>query len=234
MKPYRLINDSELNTLNQYFSKKLSQWNESYAIVPLQMQLHRPPKKYQQIQAMIIQNYHVNLALVEGDFLGIVKQGVFATDEPYLDASCHEFGLILINNLFAVEHCTVHHNTFEIPDWFYTGATCLMLTLSCKQKHFTLTVNPDWVYHQLPKPEISCPVKLLDEALAEHTIELYLDLLPSKLSIKNLARMSVGDIVSTNHPLTTTLKLIRKNELIAQAELGRTAQYKSIVLKRSL
>lgn len=233
MKPYRLINASELQALNQHFSQVVADWNEEYALMPLSLQLSPTPKDYKVLKAQRLQEASDDLAMVAGDYLTVLNYALFNCDKPSFHATSQKLGLSLLSALCKSELCTLQQNTGEISDWFYAGSTSLLLSLSCAQSHFTLALNPNWVYQQLPKKKTLVMLDSLDEALAEHTVKLCLELLPSKLSVNHLADIQVGDVLSTTHPLSTPLRLICGNELLAQAELGYSAHHKSIVLKRS-
>lgn len=233
MKPYRLINASELQALNQHFSQVVADWNEEYALMPLSLQLSLPQKDYKVLKTLRLQEPSDDLAMVSGDYLTVLNYALFNCDKPCFHATSQKLGLSLLGALCQSELCTLQQNIGKVPDWFYAGSTSLLLSLSCTQSHFSLALNPNWVYQQLPQQKTLATLDSVDEALAKHTLKLGVELLPSKLSIKNLAGMQVGDILTTNHPLSTPLNLTRNNELLAQAELGHSAHHKSIVLKRS-
>lgn len=233
MKPYRLINASELQALKQQFSQVLDAWNEEYALIPLSLQLSPTPKDYQVLNTLRLQDASTDLALVEGDYLTVINQALFNADKPCFQASSQELALCLLSSLCHSEQAALRQNTHAAPDWFYAGSTSLLLSLSAAQAHFSLVLDPQWVYQQLPQQQKSAALDSMDDALAEHTLSLCLELLPSKLSVKHLANMQVGDILTTNHPLSQPLNLTRNQEQFAQAELGQSAPHKSIVLTRS-
>lgn len=234
MKPYRLINTIELQTLQQHFSQIINDWNEAYCISPLHLNLSLVPKNYNLDEAYLIHDIDQDLGLITGDYLWIMNQALFANSHPSFHETSQELLLQLLSRLFQTNDCGLQYHKSQKPDWFYPGSTCLLATLSCDHDHFTLLMNPEWVYQQLPQVQnIKCPLNSLDEALAEQTVRFNLELEPSNLSVKNLANIQVGDILSTNHSLATPLRLMHGNELCSFAELGQSAQHKSIVLKRS-
>lgn len=233
MKPYRLINASELQALKQHFSQVLDTWNEEYALIPLSLQLSPTPKDYQVVNTLRLQDASTDLALVEGDYLRVINYALFDANNPCFQASSQELALRLLSSLCNSKQAALLHHRHDTPDWFYAGSTSLLLSLNGAQGHFSLVLNPQWIYQQLPQHQTRAALDSVDKALAEHTLSLCLELLPSKLSVNNLASMQVGDILTTNHPLSQPLNLMRNNEQFAQAELGQSAQHKSIVLTRS-
>lgn len=231
MKPYRLINASEMQELHQHFSQVLQQWNDEYCVSPLSLHCVTTSKNYHAINAAMIPD----LALVEGDYLSVINQALFGNDKPCFNLASQKLWITLLNNLFKTEQCDLPQSIQENPRWFYAGSTSLSLTLCCNENNFTLILNPDWVYQQLPESKVmQSELHSLNDALAEQTVSLCLELVPSTLSVKNITDIQVGDVLSTNHPLTSTLRVTRGNQLFAQAELGQSSQHKSILLKRPL
>lgn len=234
MKPYRLLNASELHELTLHFNNVLDEWNETYCVTPLNLHLTVPPKNYSTTEALLIQEQENHLGFIEGDYLSIITQALFTEEKRSFHGAGQKLMLILLDKLFKTEHSQLNALQ-ESPDWFYAGSTSLLLTFGCKEHHFTLTLNPDWVYQQLPKNKTAA-TKLcsLNEAITEQTVSLNLELIPSGLSVKNLAQMQIGDILSTHHLLTEPLRITRGKQLFAQADLGQSSHYKSIVLKEAL
>ena len=231
MKPYRLINPVEVRELNQRFRQIIQEWSEMYCVTPLDLKLEIPPKDY---NPGSIQEFEPELACIAGDYLSVLNTALFSHDALSFSTTSQELVQILFNNLFQIEQSTLQSQRTETPSWFYAGSPCLLLTLRCNEHQFTLILNPDWVYQQLSKNKSSKnELCSLDEALAEHSICLSLELTPSPLSVASVAGIQVGDILSTNHPITAPLQLKRGSELFAHAELGQSQQHKSIILKRS-
>lgn len=231
MKPYRLINPIEVRELNQRISQIILDWSETYCVTPLGMTLEIPHKDY---SPSTIQAFAPDLACIDGDYLNTLNTALFGHESLSFSTASQELVQILFNNLFQTEQSTLQSQSTEMPSWFYAGSPCLLLTLNCNEHQFTLILNPEWVYQQLSKNTSSKnELSSLDEALAEHTVCLNLELTPSPLSVTDVAGIQVGDILSTNHPITAPLQLKRGTELFAHAELGQSQQHKSIILKRS-
>jgi flagellar motor switch/type III secretory pathway protein FliN len=197
------------------------------------LQLSLLPKEYPLQNALKLQDADRELALIEDNYLKVINKALFNRDQSCFHAASQKLVLRLLNALCKNEQGMLQSNMDEIPDWFYAGSTSLLLKLSSAQSHFNVILSPNWVYQQLPQQTVPASLDSLDEAVAQQQVKLNLELLPSKLSVKNLATMQVGDILTTNHPLNTPLNLTRNNELLAHADLGHSAQHKSIILKRS-
>ncbi|MDR3501304.1 MAG: FliM/FliN family flagellar motor C-terminal domain-containing protein [Legionella sp.] len=233
MKPYRLINAVELQQLNQQFKQALDAWNEEYCCTPLDLHLAMTPKNYRVEQAFMLQEDNDELGCLEGDYLSVISLAIFGSEQSSFHAASKELLLKLLNKFFQREESMLQPYQGENPDWFYAGSTSVLLTFTCEQNNFTLIVNPDWVYQQLPASQSKAtPLSPIDEALAEQNFSLSLELSSSHLSIKSLAELQIGDVLSTKHPITEPLRVTRGKELFAEAELGQSASHKSIVLKR--
>lgn len=263
MTPYRLINASEMQQLQQHFNQELKTWNDTYCIIPLQAELTKPttisarpmdaePCEEPLIRHCVTPSPHAwgegnneesylkahpleeNLALLQGDYLKVINQALFGENKSCFNTASQNLLFLLAQRFFKTEHCILNKNSQENPNWFYAGSTCLLLTLHCHEHQFTLIINPDWIYKQLPK-KIKTQKKLssFDEALTKLPLHLNLELIPSCLSIKDLACLHIGDVFATNHPLSKPLQLTRKNHVFAQAELNQSSHYKSILLKRT-
>ncbi|MCL9682640.1 FliM/FliN family flagellar motor C-terminal domain-containing protein [Legionella maioricensis] len=233
IKPYRLINSFEMGQLNQHFTQVIRSWSNEYARTPLIMNLAPPPDNYSINNGLHILTEKDPLAIIEKHYIGIFNQILFGENEPCFNSVSQELMYILLYQLFKVEHCVIEEVVQPSPNWFYRGSTCLILTLSINQNNVTIILNPDWVYQCLSPNETLknnlCP---LDEALAEQTLALNLELLPLNISIKQLLNIQAGDVIVTEHPITTPLRLTRNNQVLAQTELGQSSHYKSILLKR--
>jgi flagellar motor switch/type III secretory pathway protein FliN len=234
MKPFRLINASEMQVLQQHFNQVIQNWNEEYAVFPLTIEQTTTPKNYHSSEVLMIEEPEHEFAFIEGDYLNVITHALFSTVHSSFNATSQKLLHILLNNLFKATECTFAPKRQKKLEWFYAGSTSLLLTIHCNEYNFTLVINPDWVYQQLPtNTAAQTSLGDIEDALAEHQIKLSLELTPSPLSVKNLANLHVGDVLVTNHPLSKPLHLIRGKELFAHADLGHTAEHKSIILKRS-
>lgn len=235
MKPYRLINSYEMEELNQHFTQVTQHWSDEYTLTPFISDLASPPKDYAVHNGLKILADNQTIAIIEEQYLCVLNQILFGKNEPCFNSVSQELMLILLQKLLKSEQCNISKTTETIPNWFYKGSTCLLLTLSTNNNNnITITLNPEWVYQYL-SPNTAVPTNFdsLGDALAEQVLTLSLDLIPLSLPINQLINIQIGDVIVTDHPITTPLRLTQNGQLVAQAELGQSLHHKSIVLKRS-
>lgn len=234
MQPYRLINSFEMAELKQHVNQIIQQWNDKYALTPLVVELAVPPREYMVSDALSIHTNNHLLALIQGHYLTLFNQVLFGEHHCCFNSSGQELMLILLQNLLKVEQCSIIKTTDTSPNWFYRGSTCLLLTLSANKNNITIIIDPNWAYKSLaPNKTLKDNLSSLDEALAEQVLTLNLELIPLKLPIKQLLNIQIGDVIATDHPIATPLRLTQKEQLLSHADLGQSSDHKSIVLKRS-
>jgi flagellar motor switch/type III secretory pathway protein FliN len=244
MRPYRLINFQEMNELKQHFSQVLQDWNHAYALTPFVCHLATLPKDYEVPQSLNIIADKQSLALIGEHYLALTNQILFGENKPCFNTASQELIRVLLSNLLKREQGTLNETKLPTPDWFYKGSTSLLLTLNNSTSPntgeksalntITIILSPDWVYQSLPPNKLrenSCAS--LDEALADRVLNLNLELDPLRLPINQLLNIQIGDVIATDHPIKSALRLTQNEQLIAEAELGKSAFHKSIVLKRS-
>ncbi|MFI4918190.1 MAG: FliM/FliN family flagellar motor C-terminal domain-containing protein [Legionellales bacterium] len=233
IRPYRLINASELHALTVALEQALQQWNEEYSLFPITVQLSLPAKNAAWHHATAVQAHNGTLALIETNHLTLIKQALFGEQDPCFNPSGQMFFLILLQRLFKTECSMPSSNVSESPEnWFYSGSTCLLLTLSCHTASAVLVLSPDWVYQQLPKNHATSSLNTIDQALAEQKVTLNVELLPITLRLNQLMSLKAGDVIASDHLLSTPLRLTQEKQVVAHTELGLSAQHKSIILKR--
>lgn len=234
MKPYRLINALELKQLAQDILMITSEWNEEYAWTPCVSSLSLPEKEFKPQAAYHLTAGQELLAVIETDFQSVFKPCLFADESSCFDAVTEHLFLVLCKRLLATEELTLSPSTKTIDEWLYPGSTCLVLSLAVAQRQCRLIINPQWVYQRLPQ---ATPAKAslvsLDEALAHQSVTLQVMLESLTLPLKQILNLQPGDVIACDHGLDTPLKLMQGQQHIAQAELGKTADHKSIILKRS-
>ena len=253
MKPYRLINSQEMEELNQHFTQVIHDWNDEYALTPFDVYLAAPTKEYEVSQVLNIIANNQTVAIIEHHYLDLLNQILFGDNKPCFNSVSQELMLILLRKLFKLEQCSINEATAPIPNWFYKGSTCLLLTLKITPQlsplqdieplttkeeltlnKLTIILNPEWVYQSLaPNKTIKNNLDSLDEAIADRELTLNLELRPLSLPINQLINIQIGDVIATDHPITTALRLTQNEQLIAEAQLGQSSLHKSIVLKRS-
>lgn len=234
IKPFRLINTLELNTLTSHFSPVLQHWSDEYAMASCTLQLTLPPENYSPANIVHIRSGDGALAMIEAHYSEVMNHILFGEHKSCFNSVSQELLLILLNDLFKVDNCIVEDNIHKSPpNWFYKGSTCLLLTLSTEQNGVTIIINPDWVYQTFPLGKsVSTNFSSLDEALGDQLLNINLELLPFHLPINQLINIQVGDVIATDHSLATPLRVMQENQVLAHAELGQSAHYKSILLKR--
>ncbi|WP_298626870.1 FliM/FliN family flagellar motor C-terminal domain-containing protein [uncultured Legionella sp.] len=233
MKPYRLINSHELKQLSLPIQELLDYWNSTYSLTPLTMELNLPPKEYFPEEQYLVSLDDTPLASINKNYIEVINQALFGINKPCLNAVSQELILILLNLILKTEHATIATESRSTQDWFYRGSTSLLLSLHTLTDHATIVLHPDWVYQNLPHSH-TCPndLKSLDDAVAKHRLSLSLELGSITLPLQQLVSLKAGDVIATDHPINSPLCLKQQDEVIAQAELGQSSQYKSIILKR--
>lgn len=234
MKPYRLINSKELSDLLFSFTEKLKPWCDTYCCLPITLQVNPTPKTYVACENLSIKNNQDYLVALEKNPLSFLNQALFGRDSTSFNSTSESLFLKLINTLFEVETCALTNTQPPLHDWFYAGSTCLLLQLECQGEILNLFINPHWVYQHLPSPQTSkTALTPLDEALNHENLTLHLELKPLELPLNQLLNLQIGDVLSTDHFLAQPLNLVHQHHCVAQADLGQSNHYKSIILKRS-
>ncbi|KTD35295.1 Surface presentation of antigens (SPOA) [Legionella moravica] len=231
-KPFRLINSFELQELSRQLLGVINDWNTRYSLNPVTMELHLPPKECSPFEGYLIQDNASTLACIDVHYLSTLNQALFGKDSPCFNSVSEELFSVLIQQILKVDACTVDTKTCSVNKWFYRGSTSLLLRLTCNANQFTLVLHPDWVYQILPKwnSRSTKPIAL-EEALSDQQIKFTLELDPITLPLHQLMSLSSGDVIATDHPTCTPVSLTHNHQLIARAELGKSAEYKSISLK---
>lgn len=242
-KPYRLINTQELNELQLAFEKKLQLWNEQYALSPLSCELTRnPTPPIQHTCLMFYGNAHP-IALLHsnsplplvGEGLGvrvnvraIIKHHLFGNTADCFNTISDTLFITLINQLFDTPTSQLQIEP-NLDEWFYHGSPCLALTFNT----ITLYLHPQWVLNALPShTKTQNIITNLTDALDPQPIQLQVELNPVSLRLNDVIRLQVGDVIKTDHPITTPLQLKQNQHLICTVEIGETHSYKSVQLTR--
>lgn len=232
IKPYRIINAHELNTLTTKYANLIENWSTTYSLHPLTASLSLPPKAYSTHNMLTVYSDNTAVALIDKHYIAAINHILFSEDQACFNAASEELLLILLSELFNKQPIIIKEST--TPNWFYPGSTSLILTLNSVQTQIKLVLNPEWIYEQLPQNTAEKKaLNSLDEALGKQALTIKVELNPINLSVKQLTTMRVGDVISLDHPLTSPLKITQNKHLLAEAELGLSSHHKSILLKRS-
>ena len=230
-KPYRLINTQELLELQLAFEKKLQPWNEQYALFPLSCELTRNPTTpaIQNNAIMFYDNAQPIALLPLVEERAIIKHHIFGDTSDCFNAISDMLFITLINQLVETQTQQLQARP-NVDEWFYQGSPCLALTLNT----IPLYLHPQWVINALPSyPKVQKTIANLTDALEPQPIQLHVELNPVSLQLNNILRLRVGDVIKTDHPITTPVQLKQNQHFICTAEIGETRSYKSIQLTRS-
>ncbi len=234
IKPFRLISSSELTELNMHFTQVIDDWNQEYAMTHLVFKLELPPHDFIFHEGLTICREDNQLAIVEKHYVDVFNHILFGENKSCFNSISQGLLLILLNRLLKMEECCLTETKPLAPNWFYRGSTCLFLTLGASPNTVRIILSPDWVYQNLsPYQKVKHHLSSLDDAMAEETLNIEVTLLPVSLPIEQLLTIQVGDVLITDHPLATPLRVTHHDQVLAQAELGQSTQQKSILLKRS-
>jgi flagellar motor switch/type III secretory pathway protein FliN len=183
--------------------------------------------------ALMINTTQQTLGFVGTDYLELMNIAVFGKHAPCFNSASEALFKLFLHAMFQVEVCSLSPSDASAFPWFYPGSCGLILKLSCAEKECILGINPDWVYQNLPlNPANKSTLSSLDDALAEQSLSLEVHLDAVHLPLKQLLSIQVGDVITSDHPLSQPLVLCQQEKIIAHAELGQVKQHKSIVLKR--
>ena len=210
-KPYRLINRSELNALQQTVEQKLQVWNDAHALFPLSCTLTLIKPK--------------PAAICD---LSIIKHSLFGDQSDCFNTLTQMLFNELLTQLPGIQSIPLQE------DWFYKGSPSLTLTLINACGSMPLYLDSQWVLKNLPTCQSSTiPPVRLHEALASQDVVLHIELNPLPLKLADILRLQIGDVIKTDHPTTEPVKLTHQQQDICTVDIGESNQYKSIQITRS-
>lgn len=234
IKPYRLINQSERDHLQHFFTTLLEQWNHQYAVHPLVCELHSPrqwPDK-----GIMITDQGKAIALLLDTDLSVIKFCLFEDTSESFNHISETLFKTLLHSLLDTNDLTLHPETpnAQYHDWYYTGSPSLALTLHGRYASITLNIHPQWVLNKLPPLRRNIPVaSALSNTIAEQRIPLQVTLQPMNLCLNDIARLKVGDVIKTDHYITSPALLMHQEQSICAAHIGTSDRNKSIQITRS-
>lgn len=175
------------------------------------------------------------LALVDLNYLAVIKKSVFFDQSNCFDFASEEIFTALLIMLFDAGSLALTKNTTCKTDWFYPGSPCLLLEFGNQDDaYFNLYLHPNWVSSQLAKPQAAInPLGKFDDALAVETLECSVEIAPLYLSLDKLAGLQVGNVLKSAHLLSKPLLLRYQQQSICEVDLGQQQHYKSIQLRKS-
>lgn len=235
MKPYRLINTFELKQLHQQLTQVIEHWGDDYCMHPLTTEVVKPLKENFEFEVTGIYQNQELLAVTSLDYLSKINQLLFGED---LDdfSPCSQ---ILLDELFQSLYGTIEEpyelRTIQAPLWQYSGSTSLVLKITDADHCLELLLSPEWVYSKLPQKQgLAPPITPINEVVTHEALSLSVDIIIPKLALQDLLGLEPGDILSTDHLLSSPLHLKHGKTDLAEIELGKTLHNKSIQIKRFL
>ena len=232
--PFRLINCRELNELQQRVSQHLLLWNEQHALFPLSCHLscnpHQPDQGY-----VLLTEHQEPIALLPEHYLSLIKSSLFGDPSDCFNTISETLLINLLNQLLGAQLIQQQSDTVHLDEWFYNGAPSLAMTLSGSGQSMTLYLHPHWVLNALPKHQlVQKPKDNLHEALEPQLLHWHVELNPVSLQLEDMIRLQVGDVIRTDHPLTTPLLLKNNQQTVCNVDIGETNLFKSIQITSSL
>lgn len=243
MKPFRLINASELQHLQTCFDKRLAIWNDNYALHPLSCKLSYNPD-HLSTKSMsrsveptfrphdltaLINHENQPIALCNQHDPCVIQQHVYGKNSTDFSDINETLFTSLLNQLFGTTSLQWRADA-NINDYLYTGSPGLALTIEST----TLYLHPQWVINALPQQRTAAePVHLLNDALATQALPLQVALNPIPLRLSQIMHLQVGDVIQTDHPLSMPLLLKHGKETLCNVDIGDNHQTKTIQITRT-
>lgn len=233
MKPYRLVNQSELAALSARL-EPMRQLLFQYA-ADCEIRLTKSVKTIKQSVIVFSDNQSL-LAMVEAEQCDAFAAKMLKTTDKH--PLYRQFAIkvlsLALNAFFAIDHITAIEqsqidNHFE-SNWLYRGAPLLSIEIELDGCPIELTINPDWLIAQLP-PVSESEIALAKpaEILSSQPVKLTANLSAFHCRLNTLMALQVGDVLQTAHPVTKELDVMATNKtLIAKAIPGRINRAKAI------
>ncbi len=232
MNPYRLINKHEQKQLALQVHARLNQWNEQYALHPLNITLLSPNEMNEHASLSIIQDDDAqDIAGIESSMQELMTYCLFASDDLYFSAVTESLTLELLTILLG-QQCLSSSAQHDASSWIYSGSPCLVLHLQCHQFQSAVWLSPNWVHHALPMiAQHRAPPDSLHNALDDKPLTLTLELGELSIPLNQLMHLHPGDVLVCDHQLNQPLYLKHQHQAIAKAELGHIDCAKSLIIK---
>jgi len=229
MKPFRLINDSELNTLATQIEQRLQAWNQDYSLLPLQLKVARDwPEQTTFPEGIALDDGHI-IACGQHELIMLIQKAAFDSNELEFAEASQLLLLKLIETITTSDVTQIKTSDACASEWKYTGHCTLALHLSCSSINTCVLLNPEWVYQQLPKhPTKTQPLSSVNEALNQRDIDCTIHLSSCVLSLRKLKALRFGDVLITDHPVTKPMQLSIDNNVVAEVYIGQHQEKKSI------
>lgn len=237
VKPFRLINHSELSMIQQQFNNKLQLWNDEYAQFPLTCELSLTTIQDKPHQAChCISTQQRPIALMINNDLSMIRYCLFGDTADCFHGVSHAIFLKLVQTLLDSEALQIELNLNQPEAWFYTGSPSLHLKLQCNQdESISFFLHPQWVINALPQHSSTLkPTCSLDTLFDPYPVKLEIELNPTSLTLAEITQLEVGDVIKTDHPITSPLRLKHTEKTICHVHLGEHNHTHTIQITRPL
>ena len=231
-KPYRLINQPELQELRAYFSIKLEEWNERYALFPLALEIVSKPLSPIETSSNVWGSNQQVIALIPQQSTPMMTCCLFGDESDCFNSISNELFKGLLEQLLEISDLKPGQKN-ELEEWFYRGSPSLKLTLQGTHDSLDIYLHPNWVLGKLPvmRGFNKSGIKPIEDALDEENLSLNVAFLPISLSLDDMMCLQVGDVIKTDHLLTSPLVLQHQKQTIAQVDIGENNHQKSIQIR---
>ncbi len=115
--PYRLVSHSELERLTVLLSDRLQQWNEHYALIPLNLSLTKATAPLTK-SSTLVQGEAMVLACLPEDHQKISQTVLFGQHHEDFNEVSTELFTLLVTDLFQ-QKCHLTSATPLTTSWFY-------------------------------------------------------------------------------------------------------------------
>lgn len=238
LKPFRLVNDLEINAILLDMNNKIEDWNKEHALFPLSVNLSRSMKPHLNTQKLtLLMSDNDPIGILIGSDNHLMNYTLFGDLSDSFNTTSQIVLLNLLKELLGIT-TRFHPNesqVFTFENWFYKGSPSLCLSLICKTHIINIHLHPQWVMKALPKSVSSQKsLKRLEDVLAHQTINLEAELMSMQLQLADIMQLQIGDIIKTDHQLTKPVLLKHQHQILGYGELGEQQSYKSIQILRPL
>lgn len=238
-KPFRLINNLELDKLRQDFRNKLEIWNEQFALFPFSLSLNCSQNVDVINNGSLFIADNQMIALFPSQNLAALSHCLFGDLTDCFNNFSETMLIQLLKQLFDISSLQPQplqvEGSFLYDEWFYTGSPSLAITLHSAMHSLIVYIHPEWVLRAIPENKRSGrPKGDLQQVLGSQLLDCQVELNPVMLPLDELFRLKPGDVIKTDHTLNTPLLLKHKQHTVCQVEPGETNQSKSIQIARAL
>ncbi|KTD45380.1 Surface presentation of antigens (SPOA) [Legionella quinlivanii] len=227
LKPYRLINPSEISKLSRHFHSVLQPWNAVYTLSSASVYLQRAcPAEASRILSLYNQTGEL-IGFISPSFFENLQQVIFGSSSSCFRGVNEQISHELLSALFQ-DNLSTQEEQLDIQEWFYRGSPCLELGLTFDQTTTSLFLHPRWVVEQLPVLSGNALLSPLESSLSDEQLELEIKLLSFTMNLADLLTLKPGEVIKTDHPQNEDLLLKHQQLTLCTVHKGSNDGYKSI------